>query len=68
MHKKLSKDAYGGVAGKDYVPYVSSGSKSGGNLAVLIIGIILAALFAASTAYSGMKSGLTVAAGIRDLL
>lgn len=64
MDNKLSKDAYGGVAGKDYVPYVSSGSRSGGNVAVLIIGIILAALFAASTAYSGMKSGLTVAAGI----
>lgn len=64
MNHKLSKDAYGGVTGKAYVPYVSSGSKSGGNIAVLIIGIILAALFAASTAYSGMKSGLTVAAGI----
>ncbi|WP_097028266.1 OPT family oligopeptide transporter [Clostridium peptidivorans] len=64
MDKKLSKYAYGGVAGKDYVPYVSSGSKSGGNGVILIIGIILAALFAASTAYSGMKSGLTVAAGI----
>ncbi len=64
MDHKLSKDAYGGVAGKNYVPYISSGSKSGGNVAVLIIGIILAALFAASTAYSGMKSGLTVAAGI----
>lgn len=64
MNKKLSKDAYGGAAGKDYVPYISSGSKSGGNAAVLTIGIILAALFAASTAYSGMKSGLTVAAGI----
>lgn len=64
VNKKLSKYAYGGVAGKDYVPYVSSGSKSGGNVVVLIIGIILAALFAASTAYSGMKSGLTVAAGI----
>ncbi|MDR3595676.1 OPT family oligopeptide transporter [Clostridium sp.] len=64
MHKMLSKDAYGGVDGKDYVPYVSSGSKLGGNVAVLIIGIILAALFSASTAYSGMKSGLTVAAGI----
>lgn len=64
MDKKLSKDAYGGVAGKNYVPYISTGSKSGGNTVVLIIGIILAALFAASTAYSGMKSGLTVAAGI----
>ena len=64
MHNKLSKDAYGGVAGKDYVPFIPSGSKSGGNGAVLIVGIILAALFAASTAYSGMKAGLTVAAGI----
>lgn len=64
MNKKLSKDAYGGIAGKDYVPYVSGGHHTGGNVAVLIIGIILAALFAASTAYSGMKSGLTVAAGI----
>jgi putative OPT family oligopeptide transporter len=64
MDHKLSKDAYGGVVGKNYVPYVSSGSKSGGNTVVLIIGIILAVLFAASTAYSGMKSGLTVAAGI----
>ena len=64
MKKKLSKGAYGGVSGKDYVPYISDTSKSGGNIAVLIIGIILATLFAASTAYSGMKSGLTVAAGI----
>lgn len=64
MDHKLSKDAYGGVAGKAYAPYVSSGSRFGGNFAVLIIGIVLAALFAASTAYSGMKSGLTVAAGI----
>ncbi|NMM62940.1 OPT family oligopeptide transporter [Clostridium sp. P21] len=64
MDNKLSKNAYGGISGKDYIPYISKGSRSGGNGAVLIIGIILAALFAASTAYSGMKSGLTVAAGI----
>lgn len=64
MDNKLSKDAYGGVEGKNYVPYISKGSKFGGNVAVLLIGIILATLFAASTAYSGMKSGLTVAAGI----
>ena len=64
MDKKLSKDAYGNVAGKDYVPYISSGSRLGGSSGVLVIGIILSVLFAASTAYSGMKSGLTVAAGI----
>ena len=62
MKKKLPKEAYGGVHGKDYVPYITDKSKSGTNLAVIIIGSILAAVFAASTAYSGMKSGLTVAA------
>ncbi len=63
-NKKLSKGAYGGVSGKDYVPYITDKSKTGANMAVLIIGIILAVIFAASTAYSGMKAGLTVAAGI----
>ena len=64
MSDKLAKEAYGGVPGREYIPYVSQGSKSGGNAAVLLIGSLLAALFAASTAYSGMKAGLTVAAGI----
>ncbi|MGL6104948.1 OPT family oligopeptide transporter [Romboutsia sp.] len=63
-NKKLPKEAYGGVAGKDYVPYITGKSNTGGNAAVLIIGLVLAAVFAASTAYSGMKAGLTVAAGI----
>ncbi|WP_100065162.1 OPT family oligopeptide transporter [Miniphocaeibacter massiliensis] len=63
-NKKLSKEAYGGVHGKDYVPYITDKNKSGMNMKVIIIGIILAAVFAASTAYSGMKAGLTVAAGI----
>ncbi|CEN25551.1 OPT family oligopeptide transporter [[Clostridium] sordellii] len=64
MNKKLPKEAYGGVSGKDYVPYITDKSKTGANVIVLIIGIILATIFAASTAYSGMKAGLTVAAGI----
>ncbi len=64
MQKKLPKGAYGGVTGKDYVPYVTDKNRNGGNVVVLIIGIILAAIFAASTTYSGMKAGLTVAAGI----
>ncbi|MEG1311258.1 MAG: oligopeptide transporter, OPT family [Romboutsia sp.] len=64
MKKKLPKGAYGGVSGKDYVPYITDKSKKGGNITILIIGLILAAVFAASTAYSGMKAGLTVAAGI----
>ncbi|MDG6131628.1 hypothetical protein, partial [Lactococcus formosensis] len=60
--KKLSKTAYGGVAGKDYLPYEDGRKKSAGNPVVIVIGIILAILFAASTAYSGMRAGLTVAA------
>lgn len=64
MNKKLPKEAYGGIHGKEYVPYVSNKSNKGSNLSVIIIGIVLSAIFAASTAYSGMKSGLTVAAGI----
>lgn len=64
MDKKLSKEAYGGVKGKDYVPYLTDKNNSGGGVAVLIIGLVLAVLFSASTAYSGMKAGLTVAAGI----
>ena len=64
MKKKLPREAYGGVHGKDYIPYISGKSNKGANLPVILIGIILSAIFAASTAYSGMKSGLTVAAGI----
>ena len=37
MEKKLSKEAYGGVHGKDYVPYINDKSKKGTNLAILII-------------------------------
>jgi putative OPT family oligopeptide transporter len=62
--KKLSKDAYGGVPGKDYVPYENGRKTNAGSPLVLVIGTILAVIFAASTAYSGMKAGLTVAAGI----
>ncbi|WP_024615942.1 oligopeptide transporter, OPT family [Clostridium sp. Ade.TY] len=64
MKKKLPKEAYGGLHGKDYVPYWTEKSKNGTNFPVILIGVILAIVFAASTAYSGMKSGLTVAAGI----
>lgn len=63
MEKRLSKSAYGGGAGNKYVPYVTE-KKNGGNPVVMIMGIVLAIIFAASTAYSGMKAGLTVAAGI----
>lgn len=63
--KKLSKKAYGGVKGEDYIPYVEDGkTRKATNTIILVMGCILAAMFSASTAYSGMKAGLTVAAGI----
>ena len=50
-----------------HVPYVTK-KQRGGSPAILIMGIILAIIFGASTAYSGMKAGLTVAAGIPGLI
>lgn len=66
MQKKLSNTAYGGISGSDYVPFEQDEQLRSTelNTTTLIIGIILATVFAASTAYSGMKAGLTVAAGI----
>lgn len=61
---KLMKEAYGGVEGKNYVPFITQGDRKGGSSIIIIASILLSVLFAASTAYSGMKSGLTVAAGI----
>lgn len=62
--KKLDKSAYGGVPGSDYNPYLGSHDGLGGGTLVTVFGAILAIIFAASTAYSGMKAGLTVSAGI----
>ena len=56
MKKKMTKSTYGESHGRK--------QNRGLNLPVIIIGIVLAVLFAASTTYTGMKSGLTVAAGI----
>lgn len=64
MKKSLSQSAYGGISGEKYVPYVTDKDNHGGSSVVMIMGAILAVIFAASTAYSGMKAGLTVAAGI----
>ncbi|KAI0981412.1 hypothetical protein GJ496_010329 [Pomphorhynchus laevis] len=67
MKKKnqLPHDAYGGVEGSKYIPFISdrTGIKEM-SIATIIIGILLAILFGASNTYSGLLSGLTVAAGI----
>ena len=56
MKKKTKEQTFGKSHGQK--------QNNGSTLAVMIIGILLAVVFSASTAYSGMKSGLTVAAGI----
>lgn len=62
--KTLDQSAYGGVPGLKYVPYLGSNDGLGGGPLIIVFGAILAVIFAASTAYSGMKAGLTVSAGI----
>lgn len=62
--KTLDHSAYGGVPGEKYHPYIGKHDGLGGSAVIMIIGAVLAIIFAASTAYSGMKAGLTVSAGI----
>lgn len=63
--KKLPKQAYGGVKGEDYIPFVpvtESVPESTGHS--IIMGIIFAIIFAAANTYLGLKVGLTISAGI----
>ena len=63
--RKLSKDAYGGIKGEDYVPFIPSTvvmpEMTGYSI---ILGILFAILFAAANTYLGLKVGLTISAGI----
>lgn len=63
--KRLSRTAYGGVKGEDYIPYVSTTEvvpeATGYSI---IMGILFAAVFAAANTYLGLKVGLTISAGI----
>jgi putative OPT family oligopeptide transporter len=63
--KGLSHNAYGGVRGDDYVPYVSvSEAMPEMTFVSLFIGTIFAIIFAAANTYLGLKVGLTISAGI----
>ncbi|MFV0288431.1 MAG: OPT family oligopeptide transporter [Mycoplasmatales bacterium] len=65
MENKLSKTAYGGIKGSQYTPYITKQRKLKElTPLVIIIGVILAALFAASNTYAALTAGMTVAAGI----
>ncbi|WP_300367385.1 OPT family oligopeptide transporter [Brachyspira sp.] len=63
--RKLSKDAYGGIKGEDYVPFIPATvvmpEMTGYSI---IFGILFAILFAAANTYLGLKVGLTISAGI----
>ncbi|WMM26344.1 oligopeptide transporter, OPT family [Tissierella sp. MB52-C2] len=63
--KKLSKQAYGGVEGEDYIPFIPTTEiipeATGYSI---IMGIIFAMIFAAANTYLGLKVGLTISAGI----
>lgn len=61
----LSKNAYGGVDGEKYIPFVSNPSLlSQGSLKAILIGILLAILFAGANTYLGLTAGMTIAGGI----
>lgn len=63
--KKLPNGAYGGIKGEKYVPLLKKNERHGEiSVIVLVVGMILAALFAGANAYLGLMSGMTVAAGI----
>jgi len=64
-NKGLSHDAYGGIDGKDYVPYIPA-SQVLPELTFLsiFIGVILAAVFASANTYLALNVGMTIAAGI----
>jgi putative OPT family oligopeptide transporter len=64
-HKGLSHTAYGGIKGEDYVPYIPA-SEAMPELTTIsiIIGALLAALFAAANTYLALNVGMTIAAGI----
>ncbi|MGM0549392.1 MAG: OPT/YSL family transporter, partial [Bacillota bacterium] len=63
--KRLSRSAYGGVKGEDYVPYVPTTEvvpeATGYSI---IMGVLFAVIFAAANTYLGLKVGLTISAGI----
>ena len=65
QRKKLSSTAYGDCKGEDYVPFVSTSMAMPETTGYsIILGVILACLFAAANTYLGLKVGLTISAGI----
>lgn len=65
MKKKLSINAYGGIKGEDYVPFIPTSEVMPEMTGYsIIIGILFACIFAAANTYLGLKVGMTISAGI----
>ncbi len=63
--KRLSKQAYGGIKGEDYIPFIPTTEVMPEATGYsIIMGIIFAVVFAAANTYLGLKVGLTISAGI----
>ena len=61
----LSKNAYGGCSGADYVPYVPTTEAMPEITGYsIIIGILFALLFGAANTYLGLKVGMTIASAV----
>jgi putative OPT family oligopeptide transporter len=61
----LSKNAYGGIDGEKYVPFIADAKNlSQGSIKAILIGILLAILFAGANTYLGLTAGMTIAGGI----
>lgn len=60
---KLSHEAYGGINGEDYIPYISA-KEALPELTVtsIIAGSVFAGIFAAANVYLALKVGMTIAA------
>ena len=62
---ELSKYAYGGCSGSEYVPYIPTTDVMPELTGYsMIMGVLFALLFAAANTYLGLKVGITISAGI----
>lgn len=63
--KGLSHEAYGGINGENYIPYIPV-EKAMPELTVvsIVIGCIFACIFGAANTYLGLRIGMTIAAAI----
>jgi len=63
--RRLGPEAYGGVSGEAYRPYVPAGQKMAEfTVRSVVIGSLIGIVFGAANAYLGLKVSMTVSASI----